>query len=323
MITYAARRLLSCLPLLWIILTLVFLLVEAVPGDPFSLEPGPAVSRGSAAAMNEAFGTGRSFGIRYVEWLGRFVRGDLGVSYSLRRPVLGLVAESAWNTCRLASLALVLQFVVCLAAGLAAVARRGSWVDRAIVAASSFLYAIPSYWLALVLIWIFSVRLGWLPASQMSSLEAASWGGPERFFDAARHLLLPCLSMTLPAAAGLTLYVRETLADVMTRGFIRTARSRGAGDGRILVRHGLSGAMLPLLNLLGMALPGLVGGSAVIEVVHAWPGMGRLAYQSVLAHDQPLILGCVWAAAMLVLAGSLLADLTSAMLDPRVRESTG
>jgi len=322
MIRFAARRLMAIVPLLWIVLTLVFLLMQLAPGDPFDVEAQPGVSPGASAALREAFGTRRPAAVRYVEWLGRLATGDFGVSPSLRQPVLELVARAAANTLRLSVLALALQFAAGILLGAVAAAWRGRWIDRLVTSGSSLLYAVPSYWLAMVLIWIFSVRLGWLPASQMRSLDAQGWPGPQRFGDALRHLLLPCLSLVLPAAAGVALYVRETLAAALRRGYVRSARARGASHGAVVVRHGLRSVLLPVANLAGLALPGLVAGSAVIEVIFAWPGMGRLAYQAVLAHDQPLVLGCVWLISLTVLAGTLAADLVCAAVDPRVREAT-
>ncbi len=155
----------------------------------------------------------------------------------------------------------------------------------------------------------------------MRSLEAGDLGSGPRLLDALRHLLLPCLALGLPSAAGVALYVRQEMKEVLARPFVRIALARGARPGEIILRHALKNALLPVVNLLGVALPGLAGGSLVIEVLFAWPGMGRLAYQALLARDTPLILGCAWVASLAVILGSLAADLLSAWLDPRVRET--
>lgn len=317
---YLVRRILASIPLLLGVLTLVFLLVEAAPGDPFRLEPGAGVDSGAAARLHEVFGADRPVWRRYAGWLGDAVRGDLGVSFSLRRPVAGLVRDAVGNTAILAGAAIALQFLAGTAAGVAAAALRSRALDRGFSLLAGIVYSLPSYWLGLVLVSLFSVRLGWLPVSQMHSIEAASMAGSSRLADAALHLVLPCLALTLPAAAGVALYVRDEVREVLRRAPIEMARARGATRRRLLVRHALGGALVPVVTLLGLALPGLVGGSAVLEVLFAWPGMGRLAYEAVLASDEPLALGCAWIGSVAVVAGSIAADLLAAWADPRLRE---
>jgi len=321
MLGYAGRRVLTALPLLLSVLTLVFLLVQLAPGDPFSLEPGAGVSRDSAGSLRHALRADRPLPLRYFDWVSGFLTGDLGVSYSYRRPVAGLVQEATANTLALAGIAIVLQFLLGSAAGVAAAASRSRGLHRIFSFGAGLVYSVPSYWLGLVMVWLFSVRLGWLPVSQMHSTDAAAMGTWSRLLDSVRHLILPCLSLTLPAAAGIALYVEEEMRAVLARTPIRMARARGLSEKEVLLKHALGGALLPVVNLLGLALPGLVGGSAVLEVLYAWPGMGRLVYQAVLARDEPLILGCTWIGTLVVVAGSLLGDLLSAWVNPPLRES--
>ena len=322
MLAFAVKRLLASIPLLLGVLTLVFFLLEAAPGEPFQTLSEPGTDPHAAERLRRAFGADRPVGERYVEWLGRFLTGDLGVSPSHRRPVADLVQEAAGNTVALAGSALVLQFLAGIAAGTASAWTRGRLLDRAITVAASVLYSVPSYWLGLVLAWVLSVRLGLLPASQMHSLDAPSLGALARLADAARHMVLPGLSLVLPTAAGIALTLRDRMASALATGYAQSARARGRSRGGVVVRHALRSSLLPAVNLLGLAVPALLGGSVVIEVHFAWPGMGRLAYQAVLARDTPLVLGCTCASAVLVLLGSLAADLLGAILDPRVREAT-
>jgi peptide/nickel transport system permease protein len=301
--------------------TLVFILVELAPGNPFSLEPGAGVGSLAAERLREALGAGRPLPVRYLSWLRGFLTGDLGNSFNFRRPVVDLLRETMGNTLLLAGLALILQFILGTAAGILAASRPSRWLDRTLTGAAGLVYSIPSYWLGLALVWIFSVKLGWLPVSQMRSLDAASLPTAERLLDLLRHLALPCIALTLPAAAGIALFVREELKAVLARPFVRAALARGATRREVVLRHGLGGALVSLASLLGLALPGLVGGSAVLEVLFAWPGMGRLAYEAVLGRDEPLILGCAWLGSVTVIAGSLAADLLASCVDPRIRES--
>ena len=319
MIVYALRRALAAVPLLFGVLTLVFLLLELVPGRAFVQEPGAGVRPEAAARLRGLVGADRPLAERYAAWLTGALRGDLGVSWSQREPVAGLVAGAVRRTVLLAGLAIVLQFALGAAAGVAAAAGRGA-IDRLVSAAAAILYAIPSYWLGLLLVALFSVRLGWLPVSQMHSPEAAGLAGWPRLLDALHHLVLPAVALALPAAGGIALFVREEMRAGLGEEYVRAARSRGLRRAQVVLRHGAWRALLAVVTLLGLALPGIAGGSVVIEVLFAWPGMGRLAYQATLARDQPLVLGCAWAAALLVIAGSLAADLLAAAVDPRIRE---
>ncbi|HEV8701755.1 MAG TPA: ABC transporter permease [Candidatus Polarisedimenticolia bacterium] len=320
-IGFVARRLLSTIPFVWAATTLVFLLVEAAPGDPFDRLREPGVSVRTAARLHEAFGTTRPFHVRYLDWLGGLLQGDLGTSWSYRQPAAGLVRDAALNTLVLAGPALVLQFALGLAAGVAAARSRSGFADRVVSLAAAALYAVPSYCLALPLAWLMAVRLGWLPASQMHSIDSVDLPALSRLLDTLRHLALPCLALVLPAAGGIALYVRDQMRDALGRGFVSAARARGLGSRQADMRHALRAVLLPVAALLGVALPGLLGGSVAIEVLFAWPGLGRLAYQAVLARDVPLILGCTCLSSLLVAAGGLLADLAAAALDPRAREA--
>lgn len=317
---YLARRSLAAVPLLLGALTLVFLLVQAAPGDPFRLEPAAGVSREAERVHRTAFQADRPLPARYLAWLEGFLTGNLGISFTHRRPVSDLIRESAGNTLMLTGLALVLQFVLGTLSGALAATTRRRWIDRLLTAAASVAYSLPSFWLALALVGLFAVRLGWLPVSQMHAVDAGEHAALWRLFDSLRHLILPCLALALPGAGGIALVAREQVLVGLGRPFARAARARGMGR-TALTRLSLRAALTPLISLLGLSLPGILGGSVVLEVLFAWPGMGRLAYQAVLAKDEPLVLGCACVTAVLVVAGSLLADLLAAWADPRVRES--
>ncbi len=319
MSAFLLRRLLAAVPVLWGVATAVFLLVEVAPGRPFHLEAGAGVDPAASQRLREVFGAEDPLAVRYGRWLARAAAGDLGRSYTHRRPVAAVMAEGLGNTVLLAGLALALQFAAGTTLGLLA-AGAGRWTSRALGAGAALLYALPSFWIGLVLTGLLAVRLGWLPASQMRSLGSEELTAWSRLLDVAGPLVLPALSLALPAVGGIALYVRDELRAVLARPFIRAARGRGLRRRAVMARHALANALLPVAHLLGLALPGLVGGSVVIEVLFAWPGMGRLAYQAVLSRDEPLILGCTLVAAAMVVAGSLAADLLSAVLDPRFRE---
>ncbi len=315
------RRGAALVPLLLGVLTLVFVLVDLLPGRPFRTEPGAGVSRESEDLLARAFGADRPVAGRYAAWVAGVLTGDLGVSYSFREPVGGLVLEAARNTFWLGSAALLLQFALGTAAGAAAAVARRGWTDRLVSLTSAGIYAVPSYWLGLLMTWALAVRLGWLPASQMRDPAAPELDPLARVWDLARHMVLPCLALVLPASGGIALYVRDATRAALSRPYVHAAGAKGSNRARTILAHGLRNALLPVVSLFGASLPGIVSGGVVVEVLFAWPGMGRLAYQAVLARDEPLVLGCTLLASALVILGSLAADLLAAALDPRVREA--
>jgi peptide/nickel transport system permease protein len=317
---FLLRRVLAAAPLLLGSLTLLFLLLQLVPGRPFTAEAGAGVSPVAAERLRRISGADQPIAARYLAWVGGMLGGDLGYSWSERRPVADAVQEAASRTLLLTGTAIALQFAIGLGLGLLAAAA-GPRLDRLLTAVAGILYSVPSFWLGLLLVGFFSVRLGWLPVSQIHSSDAGAWGTWPRLLDAARHLVLPCLALALPGAGGIALFVRDEVRAALAEGLALSARSRGLGRTRMVLRHGAGRALLAVSVLFGLAIPGLLGGSVVIETLFAWPGMGRLAYQGTLARDEPLVLGCAGVAALLVIAGSLAADVLSAAVDPRVRES--
>jgi len=319
---FAARRLMAAVPLIWGVLTLVFLLAALAPGRPFEAGGEEAPHPGAVDRLRSIYGTDRPLLDRYASWLSAFTAGDFGLSYTYRRPVSDLIGEALKNTFALAGLAIVLQFTAGILAGLAAALSAGGLLDRVISAGATIVYSIPSYWIGLVLVWILSVKAGWLPASQMRSIDTVP-GGAGVVPDALRHLLLPCLSLTLPAAGGLALYVRDEMRAAMAARCVHAARARGIDRTSLVCRHALRQALLPVVTILGLVLPGLAGGSVVIEVLFAWPGMGRLLYQSVLARDMPLLLAGTCVVSIMVILGSLVADILGAIIDPRHRDEAG
>jgi peptide/nickel transport system permease protein len=316
-----ARRLVGAVPLAVGVATVVFLMVQLVPGEPFDELAGPGTDPETLDHLRNLLGSDRPLGERYVRWLADLATGDLGLSTAFRRPVRELLASAVQNTLLLAGLAVALQFCLGLACGYLACLGRDGWVDRGVRAVAGLVYATPAFVIAVVLVGVFAVRLGWLPASQMRSIDHDTLPLARRFLDDLRHLVLPCLALALPGAGAVALYVREELAAVLDRPFLRAARSLGFGRARVLLRHAMRNALLPVVHLLGLSVPGLVGGSVVVETIFGWPGMGRLAWQAVMSRDAALVLGCTLVAALGVIVGNLAADLLAAAVDPRTREA--
>ena len=305
-----ARRLAAAIVVAWGVATLAFLLVQAVPGRAFDELSLQGLPPHAAERLRVLFGTDRPFAVRYIDWILGLLRGDLGFSIQLRRPVAVLVGEALGNTLALTGLALAVQVVAGIAIGTMAAITRSRGLDRASTAAAALIYSFPSFWMGLILVALFSIALPWFPVSQMRSIDGGGTG------DVLRHLILPCLALALPLAAGMSLYVRDEMRATLSRPFVAAARARGAGRGRVGA-HALRSALLPVAQIVGLSIQGVVAGSVVVEVLFAWPGMGRLAYDALLARDEPLVLACVLIGAVAVVLGGLLADVASAFLDPR------
>ena len=321
MLRFALRRL-ALAPLLALgAATLIFVLVETAPGRPVDAllgdRPLPPEVR---ERIERAYGFDGSAPERYASWIGAvFLRGELGWSHSRGRPVARALGEALGPTLLLALAALAVHAAAALAFGLCSALRPGGWLDRLLGTGTLALYGMPTFWLALMAMLLFAYGLGWLPASSMESVFAHELDPWERWLDRLRHLVLPAGVLGMGSAAASARFVREGLLTALDEPWVRAARARGVRGLSVVVRHALRTALLPLINLAGLTLPALLSGSLVIEVVFAWPGMGRLTYDALLAQDLAVVLAATLVATLLVVAGSLAADLAMALADPRVR----
>jgi peptide/nickel transport system permease protein len=321
---FLLRRLLASVPVALGVATLVFFLVEWAPGSPVDRilgdRPVPPHVR---LRIERAYGVDRSAISRYADWLeGLLLRADLGWSVSRSQPVSRLLAEAWPATVLLAGSALVVHFLAAVFLGAVSARYRGRWPDRLLSWVSSFLYAMPGFWLGLMAILLLSLHAGIFPPGSVRSVGAEVWPWPARAVDVAWHTVLPAAVLGLGSAAATSRFVRASLLETLGERFVQSARARGAGTSRLLFVHALRNGLLPVLQLAGLSLPGLVSGSLVVEVVFGWPGMGRLTYEAILAEDLPVVASATLLASILVLLGSLLADLASAIADPRVRIRT-
>jgi len=320
-----ARRLLAAIPLLFGVLTLVFVLVESAPGDPSGVllgeRPVPPEVR---ARIVEAYGLDRPPVERYLRWLGAVtLRGELGWSVSRARPVTRAIGDALPSTLLLAGAALLIYVIAGTGIGVAAARWRGRWPDRALGGASLVLFSMPVFWIGLLAILALSSGLGWFPPGSTHSVGADAWPPVRRTADLLWHLALPAGILGLTSAAALSRFVRSEMLAALGEEFVRAASARGASGRRVLFGHALCNSLLPAVTLVGMSVPVLVSGSLVTEVVFAWPGMGRLAYDAILARDLPVVLATTLLSSVLVIAGNLAADLVLAAVDPRIRAGQG
>ena len=317
-----ARRLLQAVVIVAISATATFLLVQLAPGDPFSnMIDNPRIPPEVRERWRARWGLDRPMHEQYVLYLRNVARGDLGWSFSQSRPVIDAIGEAVPRTLLLMGVGLLGAFVLGVATGVVRAGRRGSVADRALGAGTLFFYSMPEFWLAIMAMLVFASWLPIFPTSGMTTpvlYDYMSIAG--KLGDRLAHLVLPTATLVLLTAAIIARYQRAALLDVATQDFVRTARAKGLPERAVLWRHILRNALLPVITLLGLSLPHLVGGTVFIEQVFAWPGMGRLVVGAIAARDHALVMAIVVLGSALVTLGSLLADLLYMAADPRLRE---
>jgi len=319
---YLLRRLAAAALLLWLVLTATFVLLRLVPGDPASSIAELPIPKAAKEKLIHAQGLDRPLPEQYARWLGAVaLHGDWGFSFAQLRPVRTIVAEALPATLLLAGAALLIEYGLGTALGVAAARRSASALDKSIRVVTLLLYSQPVFWLGLMAILLFSGRLGWLPASHMHSVGADEMGRGAWLADLGKHLLLPAMTLGLAQAGGAARFVRAGLLDVMGRDYIRTARAKGLSERRVIWVHGMRAALVPIIQLLALSVPSLLSGALITEVVFAWPGLGRITWEAILARDSPVLLATTGVSAVLVVGSYLVADLLHAAADPRVRDA--
>lgn len=322
MIRYIAKRLLQAVPLLLGVAAITFFIVHLAPGDPMDMflqssarrELDPEV----IAMIREKWGLNDPLHVQFFHWLGNVFTGDLGESFRYRRPVADLIWERIPFTIQLTVLALAFDALVGIALGVISAVKQYTATDKVVTLGSLAIYSVPGFWLALMLVLVFSVHLGWFPTSQTRSLDyqfLSFWG---KLGDRLWHLVLPVFVLGVASAASTARYVRNRLLEVLSEDFVLAARARGLPERAVILGHALRNALIPVITIYGLSLPFLLGGSVLIEEVFAWPGMGRLAVEAIGNRDYPVILATSMIAAVLVVLGNLLADVAYAVADPRV-----
>lgn len=314
MLGYTLRRLWQSVILLLIVSVIGFSVLNLAPGGPLSqytLTPG--MTKEALDRIAEQMGLNRPLPVQYLDWLWRLVQGDWGHSYRDGRPVLEIIAGHLWATIVLMGGSTLLSILIGTWLGVHTAIRRGSVFDYVGTIVAMVSLSIPTFWFGLVAIYVFSLKLQWLPAGNMVTV------GDGSFLDYVRHLILPSVVLALVNVAVWSRYMRSATLDVINQDFIRTARAKGLPPRRVLMKHVLGNAMLPMITLAGVQLPALLGGALVTETVFTWPGMGRLFLDSLGYNDYPVVMGLLMFSAILVLLGNFVADLLVAFVDPRVR----
>jgi len=320
---YIIRRLLLTIPTFIGISLITFFVIHLAPGDPAMLAlQGETMGKGASAAniaeMKHVLGLDRPLYIQYFDWMGRTIRLDFGESLKDHRKVIDKIWEALPNTLILNLISLILIYLISLPLGIISAVKQNTWLDKSITSVLFVLYSLPAIWIALLLILVFYVKLDWLPAGGLQSLEAADYPFFPWLWDRITHLILPVVCFTYAGFAVISRYVRSSMLEVIRQDYIRTARAKGLSERKVIYKHGLANAMIPIVTLLGLELPGLLGGSVILEQIFSWPGLGWLFFDALNARDYTTIMGLTVFTAILVLLGTLLADILYAVVDPRV-----
>jgi len=313
MLRHLVRRLLQTVVLLLVVSLVVFALVTQAPGGP-SILLDRNMGAEEIARMRAILGLDQPLHVQYVRWLGQVLRGNLGISYQVGLPVLEIIGQMLPNTLVLSVAALVLSLIIAIPAGIVSAARPYTPVDHTVTFLCFFGISVPTFWLGLMLIVLFSIVLGWLPPGGMRTI-----GGPASPLDVARHLILPAVVLGTANMALFARYTRSSTMAVLRADYVRTARSKGLAERAVLYRHAFRNALITIVTVVGLQLPRLVGGAAITETVFAWPGMGSLAVRAAFERDYPMIMGITLVISTVVVLSSLLVDLVYVYLDPRIR----
>ncbi len=321
MVSYIAKRLLGLIPVLFGIIVVTFFVIHLSPGKPTRLqaEMSPKITLEAREKLDRLYGLDKPIYIQYWVWVKKLAVLDFGKSFTDERPVLVKIGERIPITITIELLSLFLIFLIAVPIGIMSAVKENSFFDRGSTVFVFIGFATPTFWLALLAMSLFGVQLGWLPISGIKSLDFGELNFFQKILDISRHLILPVFVSAFGGLAGISRYMRTSMLEVMHKDFIRTARAKGLSEKEVIYKHALKNALLPIVTIIGLSVPGLIGGSVIFESIYAIPGMGKLFFDSVMARDYPVIMGILFVGAILTLLGNLLADVMYACVDPRIR----
>lgn len=324
MFSYLVKRVLFMIPLLLGITIICFFVMRLAPGPPTDLQTqmNPKASAEMRQRLMSLYELDKPVYVQYASWLTKLARGDLGTSFSSdHRPVADKILERLPITIAINLLSLIIIIAVAVPIGVLSAVHQDSLFDKVMSVIVFIGFAAPTFWLALLLMIFFGIHLGWLPISGLRSLNYEYLSAWEQLVDLAAHLVLPVFISAFGGLAGLSRYMRANMLEVIRQDYILTARAKGLSERQVIYKHALRNALLPAITILGLSIPGLIGGSVIFETIFAIPGMGQLFYMSVMARDYPTVMGILLIGAVLTLVGNLIADVSYAAADPRIRIS--
>lgn len=314
------------IPLFLGITLITFVVIHIAPGEPVEMQiaMNPKVTAEARERLRKYYGLDKPLYVQYVVWVKKLAMLDFGRSFAPdHRPVVDKIKERIPITLSLNIISLIIEFGLAIPIGILAAIRRDTLFDKGMTVFVFIGFAVPTFWLALLCMYLFGVKLGWLPISGLHSMGSESFTMIHWFLDLLKHLVMPVSVAAFGSMAGLSRYMRSTMLDVIRQDYITTARAKGLSERTVILRHALRNALLPVITLLGLSVPGLIGGSVIFETIFAIPGMGQLFYGGVMARDYPLVMGILVIGAGLTLVGNLLADVGYALADPRIRHGNG
>ena len=310
---YILKKLLMALPVL-LGITIIDYAIMCAAGSPIDMLTGPRMTEQAIAMRAAAWGVDQPIWRQYLGWLGELLHGNLGYSYRSYQPVSQIIGSALGPTLLLMGVSLLVGLLIAIPAGIYSAVHRYKKRDYAVVTASFFASSIPGFFLALVLVYLFTVVLGWLPSSGMST---PGTGGD--FLDVLRHLIMPTIVLAVSVAGTNIRYIRSAVLEILEMDYLRTAKAKGIGRFRVINKHALRNALLPIVTVVGMEIPVLLGGSVVVEQVFSWPGLGLITMNAITARDYPVIMGVCLMSAVLVLVSNLLTDIVYALVDPTIK----
>ncbi|HIJ60841.1 MAG TPA: ABC transporter permease [Nitrospirae bacterium] len=321
MLIYTIKRLLMMIPLIVGITLISFVVIHLAPGDPVEIETEMTMKTSQQARENlkKLYGLDKPLHEQYLDWLKRFITFDFGRSFSDGKLVIDKIKERIPVTLTINILSLLVILSIAIPIGVLSAVRQYSLFDRLTTIFVFIGFSTPTFWLALLLMLFFGVHLGLLPISGIQSIDVSEMSPMERVFDFLHHLILPVGLSAFGGIAGMSRYSRSSMLEVIRQDYIKTAKAKGLSESDVILRHALTNALMPIVTILGLSVPGLIGGSVIFETIFAIPGMGQLFYASAMARDYPTIMGILVIGAMLTLIGNLIADLCYAVVDPRIR----
>lgn len=313
MIKYAVKRLLQAIPILFAISIFSFLLMRLAPGDPALAYMNPEMELLDIEQIREDMGLNEPIHVQYINWLKNLLQGNLGYSLSNNKPVLDQIVERLPATIGLMGASMIFSLIVGLILGIVATANYQNIIDKAINFLCYAMMSIPSFWFALMLLIIFSLRLGWLPSMGMRTI------GLNSFWDLVKHSIMPVAVLSLGRIASVTRYIRSSMVGQLNEEYVTVSYAMGASKREVLSKDILKNSLLPIITILGMSLPSLVGGAFVVESIFGWPGLGMLGMTAITSYDYPIIMGTTMISSIMLVVGNLISDILYAVVDPRIR----
>jgi peptide/nickel transport system permease protein len=318
---YILKRLALMVPLIFGITLITFTVIHLAPGGPVEVETEMSLKASAQARENlkRLYGLDKPLHVQYFEWLKRFVKLDFGKSFVDGKKVTDKINERIQVTLVINLLSLLLIIIIAIPIGILSAVRQYSRFDKLTTVFVFLGFSTPTFWLALIMMILFGVELGLLPISGIQSIDVSGMGPLGRLGDWARHLIMPVSLSAFGGIAGFSRYTRSSVLEVIGQDYIRTARAKGLKESEVIIRHAVRNALLPIVTILGLSVPGLIGGAVIFETIFAIPGMGQLFYSSTMSRDYPTIMGILVIGAVLTLIGNLIADISYAIVDPRIR----